>query len=155
VVHLLSSVIWLGFLPTEFLLRQAIKNNKGKIGEKKLMSFWLKQINISGMIGSIGILISGILLSIYLGYGFFKFASGTNHWLYTKQFIMILILIIIGTYVIPNAAKLRRAIGEDLEKPGLLSEEAYKNFKNLGKIIFITNFMVLVNFLFAITRRFF
>jgi hypothetical protein len=64
-------------------------------------------------------------------------------------------LIILGAFLIPTAKKVRTSIGNDLEKQGGLSEEGYKNLQKLFKLNMIINLIVLINFLFAITHRFF
>lgn len=154
VIHILSAVLWMGALPADLLLRKAISTNKGKDSEKAIISVWLKLLNISGMIGLIGILITGIVLSIVLGLGFFQFASGGNHWLYTKQFLMIFIIIITGAFIIPTAKKIRIAVQNDLAAAQPLRIEAYSNIRKLSTLANVLNALIFLNFLLAITRQF-
>ncbi|MBA4251479.1 MAG: hypothetical protein C0425_07635 [Chlorobiaceae bacterium] len=155
VVHVLSAVIWLGLLPTDYFFRGEIKKNKNLSGEKKLISLWLKISNISGMIGLTGVLVTGFFLTMQFGYGFFQFADGGgNHWLYTKQFLTVILILIIGILIIPTAKKLRIAIGSELESTNNLSEEVYSNFNKLKNLLTVMNILVLVNFLLALSRRF-
>ena len=105
------------------------------------------------MIGSVGILLTGILLTaMNPGYGFFQMTA--NHWLVSKQIIMIVILLVIFTAVIPKAKKLRTALGEDLESSAQISTQGYEYLNKLYKLGIIINSFVLLNFLFAITHRF-
>ncbi len=154
IVHILSSVVWLGTFPAEVVLRKFIISNKSKTGERKLISLWLKIVNLAGMIGTTGIVITGIFMSIYLGYGFFRFDTAVNHWLYTKQVLMIILLALTGFLIIPSAVKIRKQLGEDMENTQPLADESYDKVKKLGKAVLVSNVLVLINFLLAITHRF-
>jgi putative copper export protein len=154
-IHIISSAIWFGAFPADLILRKSISANKGKSGERKLISSWLKVLNISGIIGMSGILVTGILMSIVRDYGFFQFASGANHWLYTKQFLMIIIVLVIGVLLIPSAKKIRLAIQDDLESQSPLAESTYANIKKLGNLATIVNVIVLLNILLAASRHIF
>ncbi|MHC1738221.1 MAG: hypothetical protein AB9882_09450 [Ignavibacteriaceae bacterium] len=154
VVHVLSSVIWLGLFPADLILRKSIRDSKGKPEEPKLILAWLKVLNIGGMIGLTGILLSGLLLTIKFDYGFFQFASGGNHWLYTKQLLMVILIILVGAFLIPGAKKVSASIKTSLNSP-LLDESFYSSLTKLGVIVSVQNFIVLLNMLLALTRRFF
>lgn len=152
-IHILSSVVWLSVLPADLILRNSIRQSRGKDGEKKLVSIYLKLTNISGMIGMSGILITGVILTIILPYySFFDFSS--NHWLATKQIIMVILIILVFVFLIPKARKLRLAIGHDIDSGFPLTEEAVVKVRKLETIITTINVLVLINFLLAITRRF-
>ena len=143
-LHILFAGIWLSFFVTEFILRGRI--NK-ETSVKENISSYLMFTNIFGISGSIGILLTGILLVLNSGYGFFDMSS--NHWLASKQIILVLILIITFSMVIPTAGEVRRELEKDSESIPKAS------IKKLFKANFIINVLVLVNFLFAITYRFY
>ena len=88
-IHILCVGVWItngiaGPIAKKLLLSD---NNSAK----KLIRFILKYSNIAGMIGSMGLLITGVLMVLMNdAYGFFEFSA--NHWLVTKQLIMIVIL---------------------------------------------------------------
>ncbi|MHB8904932.1 MAG: hypothetical protein ACYC6D_02275 [Melioribacteraceae bacterium] len=153
-LHAVFAGIWLINLLTDFLLRGYVITNKNKIGEKKFIHLYLTFANLFGMIGATGILITGIILVMNNpAYGFFSMSS--NHWLATKQILMVLLLIILGGFVIPTAKKVRAAIGKDLENQSVISEDGYKNLQKLFKLNMAINVIVLINFLLAITHRLF
>ena len=144
-LHAVFSGIWLINLLTDFLLRNYIITNKNKAGEKKFIHLYLTFANLFGMIGAIGILITGIVLVMdNPAYGFFSMSS--NHWLATKQILMVILLIILGGFIIPTAKKVRAAIGKDLESQSIISEVGYKNLQKLFKLNMTINIIVLVNF---------
>ena len=152
-IHIISVIVWLGVIPTDLLLRKIIRDKKGTESEKTLLSFWLKLTNLGGMVGLTGILITGITLSITVGYGFFQFASGANHWLYTKQFIIVIVMILIGVFVIPTAKKIRLEIEKSIAENLTLTAETYKNISKLGKILTTINILIVLNLLLALIRN--
>ena len=143
-LHILFAGIWLSFFATEFILRGRINR---EIAVKENVSNYLMLTNVFGISGSIGILLTGILLVLNSGYGFFDMSS--NHWLASKQIILVLILIITFSMVIPTAGELRRELKKDDE---LMPKS---NLKKLFRANIIINVLVLINFLFAITYRFY
>ncbi len=150
VLHIISAVIWLSMIPADQVLRRYITSVSPN---RTALSIWLKILNVSGIIGMTGLLVTGILLVVILPYyGFFVFAN--NHWLATKQVIMVALLLITGMYLIPLGKKVRVAIGSDLENNTPLAEEAVKTVKKLANLATLTGVLVTINFLLAITRRF-
>lgn len=152
--HIIFAGIWLtGFL-SEIIFKRQIINNRGKSGENKFILIYMKYINLSGMIGSMGILLTGILLVVMNpGYGFFQMSA--NHWLATKQIVMVIILAVIFANIIPASKRIRTEIGSDLENSAQLSSEGYNTLSKLFKMTMLINVLVLINFLLAITHRFF
>jgi uncharacterized membrane protein len=153
VLHIIFAGMWLTSFFSGSLFKSAISKNKSKSGEKKFIHLYLFYSNLLGMISSTGILITGIVLVIMNPeYGFFRMTS--NHWLATKQIIMITILIIIGGFIVPTAKKLRLSIDADLENSSPLSEEGYKNLYKLFKLSLAINVLVLINFFLALTHNY-
>ncbi len=152
-IHVVSVIVWLGVIPTDLLLRKTIRAKKGTGSEKTLLSFWLKITNLGGMVGATGIILSGMFLSISMNYGFFRFASGANHWLYTKQFIIVLVMTLIGAVVIPTAKKIRLEIEKSEAENSPLSEEVYKKIALLEKVLTTVNLLIVINLLLALTKN--
>lgn len=152
VLHVLSVVIWLGFLPADLLMRNQISKTRGKKGEFELISAYLKLSNLTGIIGLLGVLISGILLVTTLPYyQFFNFSN--NHWLATKQVIMVIILLIVFLMLIPRSKQLRQVI--ETRYDSSLPESETNKLNKVYNSTTIINILVLINFLLGITHRFF
>lgn len=151
-LHIVFAGIWLLNIASEPILRRQIVTNKNKSGERKFISLYLTFANLLGMIGATGILLTGIFLVLNSTYGFFSMVD--NHWLATKQILMVVLLIIIGAVIIPTAKKLRSVIGNDLESSTSISEEGYSSLKKLYLTNKVINIIVFINFLFAITHRY-
>lgn len=154
IVHILSAVVWLGYVPADLVLRGAIRKNQGMPGERKLVSAYLQLTNIAGIIGMSGLLLTGIILVSALPYYFF-FSFASNHWLAGKQVIMVVLIVLVFAFLIPKARKVRTSISAENEKTGALSSDLYNNLKSLETIVTIINVLVFINFLLAMTNRVF
>lgn len=152
-IHIISVIVWLGVIPADLLLRKIIRNKKGTESEKTLLSFWLKLTNLGGIVGLTGILVTGITLSITIGYGFFQFASGANHWLYTKQFVMVIVIILTAAFIIPSGKKVRIEIEKSVAAKSPLTNETYKNISKLEKVLTTINVLIVFNLLLALMRN--
>jgi len=153
-LHIIFAGTWLINLISDSVLKGYILKNKNKSGEKKLIHLYLTFTNLFGMVGALGILITGITL-VFLNPYYSFFQMNGNHWLTAKQTLMIVLLIILGAFLIPTAKKVRSSIEKDIENQGGLSETGYESLYKLFKLNMVINIIVLINFLFAITHRFF
>ncbi len=152
-LHIIFAGMWLINLAVYPILRSIVVHNKNKSGEKKLIHLYLTFANLFGMIGGLGILVTGIfMVTVNPSYGFFQFTA--NHWLIAKQILMVILLVILGVKIIPTSKKVRAAIGTDFEKYEPLSDEVYNNLNKLFKWNTVINIIVLINFLLAITHNF-
>lgn len=151
-IHIIFAGGWLINFVIEPVIKRNISRSKGSPTEKIFISLYLKFSNLLGIIGATGILITGITMVILNpGFGFFQMTA--NHWLTTKQILMVILLLIIFLFIIPTAKKLRSKISVDLEKEPF-TEEAYNYLNKIYRLNTAINIIVLLNFLFAITRRF-
>ena len=141
-LHIIFAGIWLSFFIVELILRSRISK---EISPRENAANYLTFTNVFGNTGAIGILLTGILLVVNSGYGFFDMSS--NHWLASKQIILVVILIVTFAMVIPTMGKVR----EDLKNDSQTLPKS--NLKKLFKANLIINILVLLNFLFAITRH--
>jgi hypothetical protein len=152
-LHIIFAGGWIISLITDLFLKRFISKRNGLPDEKILIGLYLNFSNLLGIIGSIGILLTGVIMVIMNpGFGFFQMTA--NHWLTTKQILMVVLLIVIFAFVIPNAKKLRTSINNEINKQIPLGDDAYRNLRKAYRLNFIINVIVLINFLFAITHRF-
>jgi len=153
-LHIIFAGMWLINLAAYPILRSSVVDNKKKSGEKKFIHLYLTFANLFGMIGGLGILVTGIfMVTVNQSYGFFQFTA--NHWLTAKQILMVILLVILGVKIIPTSKKVRTAIGTDFEKNEQLNDDVYNNLNKLFKWNVVMNIIVLINFLLAITHNFF
>lgn len=154
IIHVVSAGLWLSLLIYGFILRGRMAQAKGTPEEKGLILTWISSMNVLGIVGSMGVLLTGLYLTIAMDYGFFKFASGANHWLYTKQFVMVIILILIGAVMIPTAKKIKGLLLPDLKSDRPLGEDAYALLGKLKRVDISMSALVILNILMAFSRYF-
>jgi hypothetical protein len=134
---------------TNFIFSGLMNNQlKGKDLKENssLVKFYLQYSNILGMIGSLIILFTGVFLVVSSShFGFFTMKA--NHWLTTKQIIMVVILLLTFISLIPRAKKLKAVLS------GNSASDGQTELKAFSKINFILNVLVLINFLFALSHR--
>ncbi|MGB9665477.1 MAG: hypothetical protein ACPL25_11260 [Ignavibacteria bacterium] len=144
-LHILSAVIWLGFFPVEISLIKSIKKENSKDIKNSLMTKLLSLTNLTGMIGSIGILFTGIIL-VLISPLFHFFEMKANHWLTTKQFIILIILLITFVFIIPISKKIKSSMNENYVE---------SSFKKFVRWSYTEKILVLINFLLAFLHRFY
>lgn len=142
-IHILSAVVWLGFFPVEISLIRSVKKETNEETRKTIIQRLLSLTNLTGMIGSIGIILTGILLVIISPiYNFFEFKA--NHWLTTKQFIILIILLITFVWIIPLSKKIKN-----------FQETDSLQFKKFVRWAYTEKILVLINFLMAFLHRYY
>ncbi|MEJ5304783.1 MAG: hypothetical protein WHV63_02460 [Ignavibacteria bacterium] len=143
--HILSAIIWLGFFPVEISLFRSIKKEHDLMNKNLLLTKLLSLTNLTGMIGSIGILFTGIILVLISPfYHFFEIKA--NHWLTTKQVIILIILIITFTAIIPISRKIKDSVDKAFDE---------KSFRKFVRWAYTEKILVLINFLLAFFHRYY
>lgn len=148
-LHLISAVIWLSVIFISYSMRKLL--SKPEIDKKIVVSVLLEQTNYFARIGMIGILATGITLSIQLGYGFFQFASAGGHWLYTKQLLMMGIIYLTFGRLMPAAKKLK-AMMEVHSSNTPFTGEMIGVIKKIGGTANAISILIALSFLLAIFR---
>lgn len=144
-IHILSCIVWLGFLPVEIYLIRSIKKEINQENKKLLIYKLLSLTNLTGMIGAVGILLTGILMVIILPhYNFFEFKA--NHWLTTKQFIVLFIMIIIFTLIIPISKKIKISLKDNVID---------SKFNSFIRWNYVEKLMVFISFSLGFFHRFY
>jgi len=148
-LHIIFAGIWISFIIIEFVLKSKIQNSGNEPKKNLFIYQYIKFTKIFVIAGSIGITITGVLLVIFNShYGFFNMTG--NHWLATKQILFVLILFNTVVNIYPSIKKFENNFNND--------NNNFNGNKLLNKI-FKTNrliiILVIINFLFAITHKFY
>ena len=147
-LHIIFAGMWLIYFVAERILKSQIESSSTLDIKNQSILMYIQFSNLFGIIGTTGIAITGIVMVLANNsFGFFSMAS--NHWLATKQILFVIILFITFALVIPTSKKIIdqiTAMGDNGIQTIL--EKFYK--QNL-----IINIIVIVNFIFAITHRFY
>jgi hypothetical protein len=147
-IHILFAGMWVIFFAADIFLKRQVREARREAVQNKFISLYLQFTNLFGIVGSVGIAITGIIIvMLNPGYGFFDMSH--SHWLATKQIIFVLILLNTFLRIIPQSKKLRRMINEGD------SENIFLQFENVSKINLLINILVILNLVFALTYRFY
>jgi len=153
VLHILSAIAWLSFLPIDYILRKSIRESENITSKKELISVWLKTSNLLGIIGMTGILITGIVMvSMNDYYSFFQFSM--NHWLATKQVFMVVLIITTFAFLIPSVKKLSGDLSASIKEDDIVESSIDSKVDKIGKILSVINVLVLINLLLAVTHKY-
>ncbi len=141
--------MWFVNLVINAILNKKTKDEIDFSVKKNIISVQLVLTKIIGAIGAGGILITGILLvSQNPGYGFFVFSA--NHWLVSKQIIMVILLVMIFAMIIPQSKALRNAALE----ADKMNDDIEQKLSKVNTTSLIMNILVVINILFALSHRF-
>lgn len=147
-LHIIFAGIWLIFFAADIILKRQIENSDNSEIKHKFISLYLQFTNLFGIVGSVGIAITGIILVILNpGYGFFDMSHA--HWLATKQILFVIILLNTFLRIIPASKKLRGFI-EQNDEANISSQ-----FSAITKMNLLISVIVILNLVFAITHRFY
>lgn len=147
-LHIVFAGMWLIFFAADIILKRQIENSENSGIKNKLISLYLQFTNLFGIVGSVGIAITGIILVVLNpGYGFFDMSHA--HWLATKQILFVIILLNTFLRIIPASKKLRGFI-EQNDDSNISSQ-----FSAITKMNLLINVIVILNFVFALTHRFY
>ncbi|MFZ1289081.1 MAG: hypothetical protein WAR79_03265 [Melioribacteraceae bacterium] len=147
-LHIIFAGIWLIYFAADIIVKRKIETSNNPQTKNEMISLYLQLSNLFGIVGSIGIALTGIaVIIINSGYGFFDMSHA--HWLATKQIIFVIILLISFLKIIPDSKKLRTAISNSDSEA---ANDLLKKVFNSNKIV---NILVILNFIFAITHRFY
>jgi hypothetical protein len=147
-LHIIFAGMWLIFFAAEIILKNQIENATKVDIKNKLMSIYLQFTNLFGIVGSVGIAVTGIIMVLLNpSWGFFDMSHA--HWLATKQILFVIILLNTFLRIIPASKKLRTLMSQDD------NDATYIQYRSVVKINLIINVLVILNFVFAITHRFY
>jgi len=146
--HIVFAGLWLIYFVAERILKSQITNASNVELKNQAILLYLKFSNLFGIVGAIGIAITGVLL-VWQNNGFGYFDMTNNHWLATKQILFVIILITTFVTIIPTSQEIKARMSST-EDNGV-----DKQLSKFYKANMVINIIVLVNFIFAITHRFY
>lgn len=148
-LHVISAALWLSVIPAAMILNKEIKASAKTPAGPGLIRSLVKFIGFAGNVGGNGVLITGIIMVLTFGYySFFQFDG--NHWLTSKQFLMVFLLVIVFAVVIPASKKIKAGLESNTSS---VSDEVMKQVGKLVTWSYISGVMIVLNFLFAYSRR--
>ncbi|MEP7235822.1 MAG: DUF2269 family protein [Ignavibacteriota bacterium] len=155
ILHIIFASMLIALMPVSMLLLSRIKKTAGTQAQLVTMGNLNLIGRTLGMIGGIGMLITGGALVFLESYKWFNFAEFP--WLAWKQAIFVVILIINFSVVVPAGKQLSKLIEDKLASgaPGGATPEMGALAKKIGKFAPIMNLLALVNLILGTSKGIF
>ncbi|MCA0454510.1 MAG: hypothetical protein LCI00_11090 [Chloroflexi bacterium] len=153
VIHIICAGLWIAQFFTTFIFERLIRTHEGKPAELTLMLAQIKVSSIAGMIAGNGILLSGLgLLAVshlgLLGIG----GTITPPWLFIKQIIYIILLLIVFVGINPIAIRLQNQITAAANGAAAATPEMRADLNRLRMIVYAHDAFVLINIILAVAK---
>jgi hypothetical protein len=153
VIHIIAAGLWISGTAAEFILGRIIKANQGKPGELPLMSATVQYLGVAGGIAGPVILLSGLGLTWVDGLGVLGLGgSVTPLWLFIKQIVYIILLVIVMAGITPVATRLRKQFAEATSGEASVTPEIRSLYGRLRLYANVHNLFVLVNIVLAVWK---
>ena len=143
----------IALIPTGMIMMGRVKKSKGTPVELTTMSLMSILGKTMGMIGGIGLLITGGALVGIENYKWFSFSEFP--WLAYKQTVFVIILIINFTLVVPPSKKLEGMIAERMTMGGGATDKMRAIFGKIGMAAMLMNILTLIAMTFGVTKGIF
>jgi len=139
-LHIISAGLLISQFFVDFAMSRYISRAKGQPGGQLLGMAQGQLLALLGQLGGVGVLITGIGLISIDGYAFFGIGGFTPTWLFIKQVLYVISIVIVGA-VITRGMREMRAAGSSGEIPQRVQMASY-----------LVNVLVLVNIVLAVWK---
>lgn len=144
VLHILSAGVVIGLITISIIGTQQRKKVTGTPAELASIRMAAITSPIMANIGSLGLLLSGVILTL-LDYSFFPF--GTLPWLALMQTDYLIIMAIAGAVLMPNGKKILAMAEAELASPNARNGASEELRAMVGKqyaVVLLTGLLVLI-----------
>jgi hypothetical protein len=153
VIHIIAAGLWISGAAAEFFLGRMIKANRGKPTELTLMSATVQYLGVAGSLAGITVLLTGLGLTWVDGLGILGIGgSVTPTWLFIKQVIYIILLVIVFAGLQPVAVRLSKQFAQAASGSQTVTPETYAIYDRFRMIATLHNLLVLVNIILAVWK---
>jgi hypothetical protein len=152
-LHIISAGIWIAQLPLEVFFRRMVKQAEGTSSELTLRMTWLRLLGNMGQIGGMGVLLTGLGLIAVNGYGFLGIGAFTPAWLFIKQVVYLILLVMVFTLIRKGSEQMEAAMTLAQTSNGKVTPELRSMTERFSRIALAHNLLVLVNILLAVWKQ--
>jgi len=153
VIHIICAGLWIAQFVTTLVFERLIHTNEGKPAELTLMNAQIRVSSTAGMIAGNGILLTGLALIATEHLGFLGIGgSVTPLWLFIKQIVYIILLVIVFVGINPLAARLQKQIAVASDGNILATAEMRAQLNRLRIIVYAHDAFVLLNIILAVAK---
>ncbi len=151
-LHIISAGVWFSQFPLHFILNGIQKRLAGTPGEQTATMVKGQLLGGLGQIGGLGILVTGLGLIILEGYGFLGIGGATPAWLFIKQIIYVIALVLVFVVIQPAGKRAAAAMQQAAQTGGPLSPEARAASARAEQLSLLLNLLVFVNIILAVWK---
>jgi hypothetical protein len=153
IFHVFFASMTLALLPVMMILRRKIAMSKGTPAELTTMGTMLWIGRLMGMVGGLGLLLTGGALTGIETYKWFSFSEFP--WLAWKQTIFVVILIINFAFMMPSSKKMEALMNKQEASGGLATDEIRALGAKLGMFGMIMNLLALAAMTLGVSKGIF
>jgi hypothetical protein len=153
IIHIICAGLWIAQFVTTLVFERLIHSNQGKPAELTLMMAQIRVSSTAGMIAGNGILLTGLGLLAADHLGFLGIGGSiTPLWLFIKQIVYIILLVIVFVGINPVAARLQKQITVATDGNTLATSDMRAALNRLRMIIYAHDAFVLLNIILAVAK---
>ena len=153
VIHIICAGLWVAQFVITFVFERLIHVNQGKPAELTLMAAQIRLGSTAGMIAGNGILLTGLALIATEHHGFLGIGGSiTPLWLFIKQIVYIILLLIVFVGINPMAARLNQQIASAADGNTLATSEMRLQLNRIRMVIYAHDAFVLLNIILAVAK---
>lgn len=151
IIHIIAAGLWISEEVIGRILKRMIDKHKGQPAELTLGKAALTLMGTLGPIASMGILLTGIGLTLNNGWVLLGIGGYTPPWLIVKQVVYIALLVLVFAWLQPVSKKVVTAANEATAN-GVVTDEARAHISRLWTLGSIHSLLVLINIILAVWK---
>lgn len=153
IIHIICAGLWIAQFVITLVFERLIHTNEGKPAELTLMNAQIRVSSTAGMIAGNGILLTGLALLATDHLGFLGIGgSVTPVWLFVKQIVYIILLVIVFVGINPIAIRLQKEITAATDAGTVATSDMRLQLNRLRMIIYAHDAFVLLNIIMAVAK---
>lgn len=151
IIHIIAAGLWLSEEAIGIIFKRLIKANQGKPAELTLAQTAMTLFGTFGPLASMGILLTGIGMTLHSGWALLGIGAFTPGWLVLKQIIYLGLIAYVMLVLLPRSNRIA-ALFEASTASGILSDEGREHLHRFWMIGMVHTLIVLVNVFLAVWK---
>lgn len=151
IIHIIAAGLWIAEEFISFIMRRLIAANEGKPAELTLVNATMVLNGTFGPLASLGILLTGIGMTLNNGWVLLGIGGFTPGWLFVKQVIYIALIVFVMVVLRPQSDKLAVAF-KAATSDSSMTAEARRLGSRMWTLGTIHTLIVLVNIVLAVWK---
>lgn len=151
IIHIVAAGLWISEEVIGRVLKRLMDKSKDQPAELTLANAAMTLFSTFGPLASMGILLTGIGMTLSNGWVLLGIGGFTPSWLLVKQIVYILLIVLVMGWIQPTSKRIAKAFGE-ATTGGVVTDEARAHMSRLWTLGSIHTLLVLVNIILAVWK---